>query len=389
MSTLQKYAESSSADLRAEAIMNTLQNKILKKAKPKSERDQVIQDLKQKNKAYTDELKAEANLGAVQKKMLSKAKRDNPEFNTYQKLADRDRADLAFEIQLKTISDNATKKPSDIKSEPMSAVTQAMIEDYQAEQMQPIKIGDEYFKYHPAGADQVVLEEPVLEAVISEREKRTANGDKMARAREIEKLKEEITLFIRVLEQSKEQFDDEISIINKQEADCTLSKLEANERQKDSQDKYNKNKTAVDSQIKYNREDILRAEAIIEDIDQQLKASDEAQKRNDQAEYKVNQANKQKLDNLTSLLRSLNQAKNLVINKEVGESDVDYLQRLQDIGATTYNADEVRDLANIKNIGQTKQNLQSFFTDSGRVQTIAKMLDADQRFLFNKLFLKV
>ena len=40
----------------------------------------------------------------------------------------------------------------------------------------------------------------------------------------------------------------------------------------------------------------------------------------------------------------------------------------------------MRDLANIKNIGQTKQNLQSFFTDSGRVQTIAKMLDADQRF---------
>ena len=50
---------------------------------------------------------------------------------------------------------------------------------------------------------------------------------------------------------------------------------------------------------------------------------------------------------------------------------------------------QVRDLANIKNIGQTKQNLQSFFTDSGRVQTIAKMLTADERFLFNKLFLKV
>ena len=50
MSTLQKYAESSSADLRAEAIMNTLQNKILKKAEPPSERDQVIQDSKQKIK---------------------------------------------------------------------------------------------------------------------------------------------------------------------------------------------------------------------------------------------------------------------------------------------------------------------------------------------------
>ena len=74
MSTLQKYAESSNADLRAEAIMNTLQNKILKKAKPSTENEQVIQELKQKNKAYTNELKAEANLGAAQKKIMSKAK---------------------------------------------------------------------------------------------------------------------------------------------------------------------------------------------------------------------------------------------------------------------------------------------------------------------------
>ena len=108
MSTLQKYAESSNADLRAEAVMNTLQNKILKKAKPPSEKEQVIQELKQNNKAYSDELKAEANLGAVQKKMISQAKIDNPEFNTYQKLADRDRADLTFETQLKTKTDNAT-----------------------------------------------------------------------------------------------------------------------------------------------------------------------------------------------------------------------------------------------------------------------------------------
>ena len=55
MSTLQKYAESSNADLRAEAVMNTLQNKILKKAKPPTENEQVIQELKQKNKAFTNE----------------------------------------------------------------------------------------------------------------------------------------------------------------------------------------------------------------------------------------------------------------------------------------------------------------------------------------------
>ena len=94
MSYLDKYVVSSNADLRAEAILNTLQKKILTQAKPPKEKEVNIQDLRKlKNKGYTDELKAEANLGAMQKKIMSKAKRDNPEFNTYQKLADRDRAD--------------------------------------------------------------------------------------------------------------------------------------------------------------------------------------------------------------------------------------------------------------------------------------------------------
>ena len=390
MSTLQKYVDSSNADFRAEAIMNTLQNKILKTAKPPTENEQVMQELKQKNKAYTNELKAEASMNALQTKLFTKAKRDNPEFNTYQKLADRDRADLAFEIQLKTISDNATKKPSDIKSEPMTGVTQAMIEDYQAEQMQPIKVGDEFFKYHPAGADQVVLDPPpALERVLTPKDISDINTEKMAHATDIEKLKNRISGHTLLLQTYKSELDTNIARIRDEETKGTLSKAEVKKQGKDAQDKYKADKKISEDIIKKDRAEIVRRETLIEELDMYLKDSEEAQKRNDQAEYEVNQGNKQKLDNLTGLLRSLNQARGLVINKEVGESDADYLQRLQDIGATTYNADEVRDLANIKNIGQTKQNLQSFFTDSGRVQTIAKMLTADERFLFNKLFLKV
>jgi hypothetical protein len=371
--------------------MNTLQNKILKKAKPPTENEQVKQELKQKNKAFTNELKAEASMNALQKKLFTKAKRDNnPEFNTYQKLADRDRADLAFEIQLKTISDNATKKPSDIKTEPMTGVTQAMIEDYQAEQMQPIKIGDEYFKYHPAGADQVVLDPPpALERVLTPKDISDINTEKMAHATDIEKLKNSITVHTLLLQTYRTELDSNIARIMDESTKGTLSKTQVKKQGKDAQSKYAANKTISDNQIKKDRAEIVGRETRIEELDMYLKDSEEAQKRNDQAEYDVIQGNKQKLDNLTDLLRSLNQAKNLVINREVGESDADYLQRLQDIGATTYSADEVRDLANIKNIGQTKQNLKSFFSDNGRIQTIAKMLTADERFLFNKLFLKV
>jgi hypothetical protein len=89
-----------------------LSGKVAQLKESPKEKEVNIQDLRKlKNKGYTDELKAEASMNALQKKLFTKAKQDNPAFNTYQKLADRDRADLAFEIQLKTISDNATKKP--------------------------------------------------------------------------------------------------------------------------------------------------------------------------------------------------------------------------------------------------------------------------------------
>jgi len=111
MSYVDKYVSSSNADLRAEAVLNTLQNKILTQAKPPKDKDIIKQELKNlKNKGYVDEMKAEANMNALQKKLFTKAKKENPAFNTFQQLADKDRADLAFEIQLKTISDNATNE---------------------------------------------------------------------------------------------------------------------------------------------------------------------------------------------------------------------------------------------------------------------------------------
>ena len=87
MSTLEKYVASSNQDLRAEAVLNTLQNKILRQTNP-TKNDVMKQDLKKlKNKGYTDELKADANMNTLQKKINTRAKQDNPEFNTYQKLA--------------------------------------------------------------------------------------------------------------------------------------------------------------------------------------------------------------------------------------------------------------------------------------------------------------
>ena len=52
MSTLQKYVASSNADLRAEAVLNALQNKILKKDKP-TEKDIIMLLVKENNELKT------------------------------------------------------------------------------------------------------------------------------------------------------------------------------------------------------------------------------------------------------------------------------------------------------------------------------------------------
>ena len=176
-------------------------------------------------------MKAEANMNALQKKLFSKAKKENPAFNTFQKLADRDRADLAFEIQLKTISDNATKKPSDIKAEPMTAVTQAMIEDYQAEQMQPIEVEGQFFKYHPAGADTVALNRPTIERELTADEIVDLKDGIDNAADDIEGFKENISRLNVALEDERRKYDEEVAK-NETIADA-VKKTEANKTSKE------------------------------------------------------------------------------------------------------------------------------------------------------------
>ena len=119
-----------------------------------------------------------------------------------------------------------------------------------------------------------------------------------------------------------------------------------------------------------------------------MKDNEEKVKKNEQEKYDVEQANIKKLKDLTDNLNALNKGR-ASAEQMVGESNEDYLLRLQNIETTPYSVDELRDLANIKNIGTTKQNLKSFFSDDGRTSTIAKMLSPDEKFMFNKLFLKI
>jgi hypothetical protein len=99
--------------------------------------------------------------------------------------------------------------------------------------------------------------------------------------------------------------------------------------------------------------------------------------------------NKVKLSDLTNRFTNLNKDRNLVIEQREGESNEDYLNRLVAEGEATYGPDETIELAKLKNIGTTKQNLKELFSDEGRVTTIAKMLPYEEKYVFNKMFPKI
>ena len=82
--------------------------------------------------------------------------------NTPQAIADLELRDMAYEIELENISNRQIDAAPDVKpSVVKSVVTKEMIEDYQIEQTNPVRIGDQYFRYTPSSLT-INLEVPNL-----------------------------------------------------------------------------------------------------------------------------------------------------------------------------------------------------------------------------------
>jgi len=360
MNYVDKYAATSNADLRAEADLINLQKKIHKESKQKEP--------------------------TLPKSISTKKLEEKPAYDSFQKLADKDRMDMAIELQLKNISDNATKKPSDIKSEPLSNVTQAMIEDFQAEQLQPIEIGGVQYKYHPAGADTLVFDKPVFGKQFRDKDIKKATKAIIDLTAANDNINDNIKLLNEAFINMRNEYDIKMAETN----DITKYSTDKKKlkRQKELNKLLDKTTKSIEKEIAKNKANLASNESIIQNIEIQLKDNEEIVKKNEQEKYNVEQANRKKLKDLTDNLNALNKGR-ASTEQMVGESNEDYLTRLKNIETTPYSVDELRDLANIKNIGTTKQNLKSFFSDDGRASTIAKMLSPDEKFMFNKLFLKI
>ena len=119
------------------------------------------------NRAVKKLMSKEPPLPAVS---ISKDKRPSVERNTPQAISDLYMRDLAFQIR----TDNMTEQALDIKPFKVErAITQEMIDDYQAAPLVPIEIGGEKFKYNPS---KIVLDLEVLDLPHPEVEFRELNA---------------------------------------------------------------------------------------------------------------------------------------------------------------------------------------------------------------------
>ena len=82
--------------------------------------------------------------------------------NTPKAIGEMESRDMAFEIELENITNREVGALPDTKPSVInSAVTKEMIEDYNIEQTNPVKIGDQYFRYTPSSL-AIDFELPIL-----------------------------------------------------------------------------------------------------------------------------------------------------------------------------------------------------------------------------------
>lgn len=107
---------------------------------------------------------------------------------------------------------------------------------------------------------------------------------------------------------------------------------------------------------------------------------------NYQAEIdRVNKLNRFNLESYQSLLNNLNVEESKV-ERLPDETDEEYLQRLKDVGASTYDDDQLELLSEMDAFDTLKQNLTDLFKDKSLIDSVIKQLSTDKRVLLNKSF---
>lgn len=326
--------------------------------------------------------------------------------------------DIILDAQVNRISNGAIEDtkgqtPNTIKS----PVTQQMIDEMQLEQQsaqtEPIKINGREYKYNPLTMPPPTLDDPMndpeYKPIRTDAEIQQMKDTKVQFVDEIRREQDRYDQRTEELSQSRNLFDIESSKLRGENIKLqkkTLNELHAefpstsrirNKQQAIQQilqqhpgdpknyqayvDRVNLELADIDAKIR-------TYESEIDAIDRELLIQEQSIKDNLALQVRADRDNKAKLNLYANELNAANRGR-LNVGQNSNELDVDYLQRLIDIGQTLADPDQILDSAILINTLRAKKNLEQVITDKGKVETIVKMISPEDRFMMNKQFERV
>jgi hypothetical protein len=275
--------------------------------------------------------------------------------------------DMAIEEQLNFISKQSApkelaNKPLKIKSE----VTKDMVDDFKAEQEGSI--------FHPPS----VL--PVLETFhpVAVPDKGQISDDKIGLLGYIKDIEGEISIRIRERERVKETFNKEISLLDL----IRFNKKSSVRETLDAENERNEMIQDFEATIERLDREIAQFEIVknrivdkINLLDKTLNRVDELKQENEGEKARVERVNKGAIKTFESEINALN--KGININQQVGESDEDYLQRIENMKGARY-SQEVITQAETFNIKRFKTKMKEIMTiPEHKLEKIIKYLEKD------------
>lgn len=314
--------------------------------------------------------------------------------NTPQAIGDLELRDMAYEIELENITNKQVDAAPDVKpSVVKSEVTKEMIEDYQIEQTNPVRIGDRYFRYTPSSLT-IDLEVPDLvdleydDNTLDELSQMKVNAE----ARYVNQhaqIQKDINDIVFAQKEMKIKYN-----LQKSE----LQELLRQDRVKGGRKKIEKDLKTLDDDFKAEIEYFDREFLRLDSIDMTLKNDQdmflnrieqevENRRYNEDEIRRVDALNQYKLKTYAEDLARLNKQFGN-IQQGPNESDEEFKIRLESLVVPISDDQKVEAEGRLDFV-QAKRNLKQFFTDGARVEVIVKKISPEDRRSFNKMFPKI
>ena len=379
------------------------------------------------SRASTIDLELDARLNKIAENAVPKNKPEPPPIKyrrapqtsimrSSQYTGDLDIRDMLLDAQVEKIAQGAIPvdagwKPSKINS----PVTQQMIDEARDEIQKPLEVGGQTFRYRPASMPLPDLDAPpVLNPVYTAAELQQFRDDKQAEVDDITRINvqlkqmdEDDKILDALYNLDKPKFDarqQELRSLKKAQqnqiarnhklpfktdVDQTINGILKKEfGTEDMEADYQGRKVYISNARDVAKLEVAANEAVILAIDNHLKENDQIINDNRALIFENERVNAEKLNAYASDMNALNTGV-LSLAQLPGETADDYRTRLEETGQAEIPPEELEHAASLLNFTNAKNNLQQLINDKGKIETIAKMLSPETRFLMNKQFPRI